>query len=128
MLNFLDAVKRKPRYMILIGEGIMVRPLLAKINQKATEKGIQVLEKIPPPLVGVYGGALYGQSSLNLKGRFKLFNEEDSIFGAKGFFELGMVPLPVGIEVDGKYFQKVLHSFQKLPALGTVLVLPCDKN
>jgi hypothetical protein len=109
--KYIDSKQNNPKYLLLQGEGLMVKMLLSKISQSAAKRGISVLDKFPPPLVGVYGGALFGQSAKNLKGRFKLFNEEDSIFGVKGLFDLGMVPLSVGIEVEGVYLHKVLHAF-----------------
>lgn len=61
-------VLKGTKYFLPIGEGVMVKALLSQLNVFAKNNKLIILDKIPPPLVATYGGALYGQSVSNLKG------------------------------------------------------------
>lgn len=45
-----------------------------------------------------------------------------------GFFGFGMLPLSIGVEVDGGMFKKALYQFQQLPVSNAIKVRPCNKD
>lgn len=84
-----------------------------------------------PPLIAVLGGAIEGHKTEEVNGeRFKMLfaGEEGITVGADSFFGFGLLPLSIGVAVDGGVFKKALYQFQKLPVSNAIKVRPCNQD
>lgn len=113
--EYVTSRENLPEALILMGEAVLVKNLMRELEVTLSEHSVKILSVFTPPLVGVLGAAVDGLKREEITGqRFEmLFKEETNTgFDGEGFFGFGMLPLSIGVEVDGGLFKKALYQFQ----------------